>query len=81
MIKIDVKETVNGITGNTLNMELTGNTGVDIDNLSALFNDVIMKESEYNELVTIWNLPASDSVASILKSLLKAGLIEGYTIK
>ncbi|QAS70247.1 hypothetical protein DLJ48_06795 [Oenococcus sicerae] len=80
-VEVEVAETIEGITGTTLSMDLTGKNGKDVDRLSDLFSDAVMSQADYDKLVDIWNLPASDTVEHILKGLKSAGLIEGYSMK
>lgn len=79
VLTVEVQKTVNGITGNTLDMELSGEDGVDVDHLSDLFIDAVMTESEYDSLTEIWN--QHESLTGILNALKKAGLIKDYDIK
>ena len=79
VLTVEVQETAEGITGNVLDMELSGENGVDVDRLSDLFIDAVMTESDYDSLTEIWN--QHESLTGILGALKKAGLIEDYEIK
>jgi hypothetical protein len=76
---VDVDQTVEGITGNTLDMEVEENNTDNIDRLSALFNDAVMSESDYDRLTDIWG--EHSTMTDILDALEKAKLIESYEIK
>lgn len=76
---VEVTETVEGITGNTLDMEVEESDTENVNRLSALFDDAAMNESDYDRLTDIWN--EHSTMTGILDALEKAGLIEGYEIK
>lgn len=79
VLAVEVQETAEGITGNVLDMELSGEDGVDVDHLSDLFIDAGMTESDYDSLTEIWN--QHESLIGILNTLKKAGFIDDYEIK
>jgi len=54
VLTVEVQETAEGITGNVLDMELSGENGVDVDRLSDLFIDAVMTESDYDSLTEIY---------------------------
>lgn len=78
-LEVEVEETVEGITGNVLDMELSGNNGSDVDHLSDLFDDAVLSEKDYDKLTDIWN--QHSTIVGILNALEKADLIEDYEIK
>lgn len=79
VLSVEVPETDEGITGNTLTMEWTGNDAEDTNALSDLFNDAIMTEGDYDKLVDIWNL--CDTAKNTLIALKKAALIDNFEIE
>ncbi|MFT8392415.1 MAG: hypothetical protein ABF624_00220 [Liquorilactobacillus ghanensis] len=74
-----VDQTVEGITGNTLDMEVEENDAENVDRLSALLDDAVMSETDYDRLTDIWN--EHSTITDILDALEKAELIESYEIK
>lgn len=77
---VEVEETVEGITGNVLDMELSDEDDKNIDRLSNLFTDVVMSEADYDKLTDIWNTQAASSLKNLLEALKQAGLIIDYKI-
>lgn len=77
---VEVEETVEGITGNVLDMELSDEDDKNIDRLSDLFNDVVMPVADYDKLTGIWNTPVASSLEKLLEALKQAGLIIDYKI-
>ena len=79
-LNIEVKETIEGVTGTTLSVGLTGVQVQDWNSVSDLFNDAVMSEEEYDRLQCIWNTDSSDTIEHMLQNLKNAGLIEGYEL-